>query len=583
MNIVGADEILQHAGFSPPRFRALIPNEDNYSVLLLQPRGELEADASGVRHRDGTLANRQFAAFLTTAKDDDVDLAITPEYSLPWSVLTDVIEAGNGPSEGALWCLGCASLRYADLEVIKHNFAAHATFIYEPLPPQGQRFANPLAYVFRTHAQQDGSSRLIVLVQFKTCPMGGDNDHFEINGMQRGTTIYSFGGTPQQVRLVSLICSDVLEFQDGHATQIYDRAIIIHIQLNRDPRHTLFKQYRSKLFRTDTDTTELLCLNWANDVTMIFGGAPTSWNNIAGSAWYLRPHGFDSRDPALIQNHQRGLYYTWCPSLRAHAMFLNFAPAVFHITATKVFHFDVAGVLCRRIGPRVTLMSGWDNATSAWVAQLPDDHFSSLLPACGAANTEVRAIAAINPFNVERVLALAAGQIDSNEEWHDVRKLDSCIILENETIRRITFCQDSEPEARQFRQSRISRLRRLCDEILTSPAQIPPSLGDFQAGKRFEWVPQAPHQNIIANSGKRATVIYVGEDASRVDAQNIKKRAADFLRRRSRDHDHELESKQRLAVWFRGDGGAIELLDREQYVKYDEPRTGPEFDIARTT
>ena len=583
MNIVESDQVLLNAGFCPPRFRALIPNEDNYSALLLQPNGELEADANGIRHRDVPLAERQFAAFLKTAKDDNVDLAITPEYSLPWSVLTAVIAAGNGPSEGSLWCLGCESLRYAELEVIKQNLAAQATVIYEALPAEGQRFVNPLAYVFRTCSQQDGTGHLIILVQFKTCPMAGDNDHFEVNGMQRGTTIYAFGGTVEQVRLVSLICSDALQFDDAHATQIYDRAIVIHIQLNPKPRHTQFRQYRSKLFRTDGDATEILSLNWARDVSMRFGGATTCWNNVAGSAWYLRPRGFDSRDPALVQNHQRGLYYTWCPSLRAHAMFLNFAPAVFRITATKVFHFNVIGVLCRRIGPRLTSMSSWDDGNSIWIAQPSDDHFSTLLPACGAINAEMQALAANNPFNAERVLALAAGQINGNARWHEVGELDSCTIPETETIRRITFCQDSEPEALQFRQGRVSRVRRLCEEILASPAQIPPSLADLQAGRHFEWVPEAPLQNIIANSGKRATVIYVGEDASQADAQKVKKRAAEYLRRSSRDHDHELESKQRLAVWYRKDGGAVELLDREQYLKYDEPRTGLEFDIARTT
>ena len=36
------------------------------------------------------------------------------------------------------------------------------------------------------HARKGGgAARIVILVQFKTYPMG-DNDHFEINGLQRG-------------------------------------------------------------------------------------------------------------------------------------------------------------------------------------------------------------------------------------------------------------------------------------------------------------------------------------------------------------------------------------------------------------
>ena len=580
MNIVDSEDILEAAGLRSPMLRALIPNEDNYSVLLMQPRGELEADAHGIRHRDPTLAHQQFAAFLKSAKDEAVDLAITPEYSMPWSALTAAVTAGDGPAEGALWCFGCTSLSMAELEQYRKDLGADATMIFEPMTATGDRFLNPLAYLFRTVAV-DGASHLVIMVQFKTCPMG-DADHFEINGMQRGSTVYAFGGTAQQVRLVSLICSDALLFEDAHATRIYDRAIIIHIQLNPKPRHLQFRQYRSKLFRTDTDTTEILCLNWAADVSMRYGGSTKSWGNIAGSAWYLRPKGFDSRDPVLTRNHQQGLYYTWCPSLRAHAMFFNFSPAVFRITATKVFHFNVPGVLCRRIGPRLNSTSRWDDGTLAWTARLADDQFSSLLPECGAQRDEILAIAAANPFNAERVLALAAGEITSGPQWHKLDELDSCVIPEAETIRRLTFCQDSDPDALQFRQRRASRLKRLCEEILSLPNQLPASLHDFHDGKKFDWTHNAPHQNIMATSGRRATVIYVGEDASQMQARDVKTQAAEYLRRSSADLDHELESRQRLAVWYRGNKGVIELLDRDEYQAFDEPRTGPAFDIART-
>ncbi len=582
MDIVSADQVLQNAGFNPPVFRALIPNEQNYSVLILQPNGAIEADANGVRHRDAPLAVQQFGGFLAKAMHDNMDLVITPEYSTPWSVVAAAITSGSGPAEGTLWCLGCESVKYTELEQYRQELSAHVAFIYEPIQGNTQKFLNPLVYLFRTTRSDKGASRLVAIVQFKTYPMAGDNDHFEINALVLGTKVYAFGGTVQQTRLVSLICSDALDFTDANAAEIYDRAIILHIQLNPKPRHTQFRQYRTKLFRSAGDATELLCVNWAKDVSMTFNGATKCWHNVAGTAWYLRPDGFDARDPALVRNHCGGMYYTWCSSLRTHVMFLNFAPAVFQITATKVFHHNVVAVQSRRIGPRPTGMLSWDAATASWIAFAPDDSFAGLLPMSGTATDDLQELASINPFNAERVLALAAGQMGATEQWHNVKELDSCNILEAETIRRVTFCQDSEPEALQFRQQRMSRLRHLWEGILPVPAHLPSSLVDLQAGKKLGWASGAPHQNLVAENGKRATAIYLGEDVTAEQAMNVKTQAAEYLRRSSTDHDHEVEVKQRLAVWFRDHAGNIDLAGRDQYITFDEPRTGSAVDLART-
>ena len=65
--------------------------------------------------------------------------------------------------------------------------------------------------------------------------MGGDVDHFEVNGLQLGNFVYQFGSDAQGLRLISLICSDAFAFDDeNHAPAIYHQSLIIHIQLNRD-------------------------------------------------------------------------------------------------------------------------------------------------------------------------------------------------------------------------------------------------------------------------------------------------------------------------------------------------------------
>lgn len=510
MQITPVIEMLTPAGLGLPSLRALIPNEDNYSVLLMQPQGQIEASAAGVRHQDRARAERQFRSFLDNAYEANVDLAVTPEYSMPWTTLIGAVKDGHVPTQGALWAIGCESITYADLATIKQDLTPHATMLYEYLPPDPHRFVDPLAYVFTaSSATGNNSERVVLLVQFKTCPMG-DNNHFEINGMQRGTRIYQFGGSANSLRLISLICSDALEFLDADAQFVYDRALILHIQLNPKPRQGQFSQYRSRLMRFGGDSTEVICLNWAKNVFEGCGDKARCWNNIAGSAWYLRPSTYDDRDQTLMLNHQRGLYYTWLLSLRSHVLFFNYEPAIFLLAATKVAHIGVSASLSRRRGPQLTATRNWDEGSSTWVEQTTvADGFDSIVAECGDAQKEIARAADDNPFAVERILALCVGRIGDSDKWYLLQYLDSCSIDQSEVVRRITFCQDAD--AHDFRVARLRRCGRLW-KILNDNLGLPPALSDLKAGFRFAWTPISPHQNVISDDGRRATVIYLGED-----------------------------------------------------------------------
>src|SRR5260370_14227147 len=194
MQITPVTAVVNPIGLEAAVLNALVPNQSNYRVLLMQPRGQIEASAAGVRNRDRGLARRQFGSFLQGARECHGDLVITPEYSMPWDILVEALEAGSIPSQGRLWALGCESITLGELEAVKQRLAPHASVIYEPLVAGPERFTDPLAYVFVAQpVQGDAVGRVVVLVQFKTCPMA-DDDHFELNGLQLGTLVYQFGG-----------------------------------------------------------------------------------------------------------------------------------------------------------------------------------------------------------------------------------------------------------------------------------------------------------------------------------------------------------------------------------------------------
>jgi hypothetical protein len=577
MDIKPVSEILQKAGLTEPAFNALIPNNaHNYRALLFQPQGEIVGNKAGVRNHDGALAISQHAAFLKAAAERQADLAVTPEYSLPWKVLVEAIKAGTTPAAGKLWVLGCESITYKEIQALEKELSAQAEVLCEPLDEVVEKFLDPLAYVFLATHASGGCSRLVILVQFKTCPMG-DADHFELANLQVGKTVYCFG---QQLRLLSLICSDVFDFTDQNATDVHDRSLIIHIQLNPKPRHDQYRQYREKLLGFNRDETELVCLNWAAKVVEWNGATAKAWNNISASAWYLRPDRFDSRDATLKANHERGLYYTYLHTKRYHALFFNYKAGVFVVEASKVAHIGLAPALSNRRGPQLTNMLTWNARTSSFVDQpAADDGFAAFTCECGTAKDEMERIAKANPIHAERVLALCAGEIGEKEDWHKVTNLDSCMIDASEVIRRMTFCQDDDANAGKFRVARLKLSKRLM-ELLKTPAELPPSLNDFDDGFQFEWDEHSPHCNVRAASGRRATVIYMGELAAMKRVEATSRRVAEFLRRSNPDADKALEAKQRLAVWYQ-EGGAIRLHEAHRYVKIDQPRTGSEVDIAR--
>lgn len=74
MQTIAVAEILAAEGLAPPVLNVLVPNEQNYSALLIQPQGDIEISGAGVRSRDRALADAQLGAFLRDARETDADL-----------------------------------------------------------------------------------------------------------------------------------------------------------------------------------------------------------------------------------------------------------------------------------------------------------------------------------------------------------------------------------------------------------------------------------------------------------------------------------------------------------------------------
>lgn len=579
MELTLVKDILLDEGLGVPTLNALIPNVDTYEVLLLQPHGDIEADVSGVRNSNHTLAIDQYGQFLEDANEKQADLVITPEYSMPWSVLETVIKDIQGPAHGKLWALGCESIKISELDALKSALASEATVIYESLDSASSKFVSPLAYVFKAPITANlYESRTVILVQFKTEAMG-DLDHFENIGMQKGTHLYQFGGDDDSIKLVSLICADAFEFEDTIAKKIHDRGLILHIQLNPNPRHELFLACRSKLLRYSRDETEILCLNWASDVIMKINGQDKSWKTIAGSAWYLKTKDFDESDDRLCANHRLGLYYTYLQPHRSHTLFFNYEPATYLLTATKVAHVGVPGSASKRTGPRLTRTCTWDYEGNEWVELgTIEDGFSTLVDESIDAQSAIKQIADTNPFNAERILALSAGEINHNN-WHEVKLLDSCVIGLPEFVRRVTFAQDMHEDAIKFRTSRLQRFSRLWN--ILEQNDLPPSINDLKDNFEFQWSPNYPQQNVRSLTGKHATIIYMGEDYTIPQIENTIARVESFIYESYLDFDQRISAQRRFHVWYRDDTDKNVPYKPYRHLNYDQAVDESPFYIGR--
>lgn len=568
MELTLVKDILLDEGLGVPTLNALIPNVNTYEVLLLQPHGDIEADVSGVRNSNHTLAIDQYGQFLEDANEKQADLVITPEYSMPWSVLETVIKDKQGPAHRKLWALGCESIKISELDALKSVLASEATVIYESLDSASSKFVSPLAYVFKAPIIDNlDESRTVILVQFKTEAMGGSDD-FENSVIQKGTHLYQFGGGDDCIKLVSLICADAFAFEDMIAKKICDSALILHIQLNPDPRHVSFLACRQKLLGCSRDETEILCLNWASDVIMKINGQDKSWKTIAGSAWYLKTEDFDESDDKLCANHRLGLYYTYLQKHRSHALFFNYEPATYLLTATKAAHIGVQGAAPKRTGPKLTRTCTWDNKANEWVVLgTIEDGFSTLVDESIDAQSAIKQIADSNPFNAERILALSAGAINQSG-WYKVKFLDSCVIGLSEVVQRVTFAQDMHEDAIKFRTSRLQRFRRLWNIIVQN--DLPPSINDLKGDFEFQWSLNYPQQNVRSSSEKLATVIYMGEDYTIPQIEKTIALVESFIYESSSDVNQCISAQQRFHVWYRDDADKIVPYKQYRHLNYDQ-------------
>ena len=112
-----------------------------------------------------------------------------------------------------------------------------------------------------------------------------------------------------------------------------------------------------------------------------------------------------------------------------------------------------------------------------------------------------------NPMSAERILTLAAGEVQVSSKWHDPLQMESMRLCEAEVVRRSTITQD--PEAAQIRTQRFSNLRTIA-ELRQGKFKWPTEFSFLSRGFRFRWDPQTPSRNVATTERRLATIVFAG-------------------------------------------------------------------------
>jgi hypothetical protein len=271
-----------------PRFPFLDRSSSHFRLLRMQCQGDLIADAEqGVRVEDDT--HRDICkSTLSKARDNGVDILLTPEYSIPWDLVEEMIQNPElQPQAGALWCLCCQGIPWGVFIDFMRSLQSH--HVVQPSIAKEQNFVNVLLYVF----QSTEVGKLVIIPQLKLQHMRDETLSHEAAGLTEGDVIYKFGHDLSN-QLCSIICADAYHNDIKQNLRKFDERgnehwIILHPQLNPKPRDGIMTDFRRNLFDImGSRKAVYITANWAEGtvIKLLDGGKVsirTPWSCI-----YLR-------------------------------------------------------------------------------------------------------------------------------------------------------------------------------------------------------------------------------------------------------------------------------------------------------
>lgn len=541
-----------------PSLRCLIQDASLYTTLLFQVREDISYNNNGIWMTDDARSEAKFNDFLDLALLERAALVITPEYSCPWSVISQRIKNSRLCAPGDMWIIGAQAI---SARAFSEFMAEHqeVTWICEQhLVTEhlgDSQFFDPVCLILKT-TDLAGRPCIVIIVQFKNLFFGGGDFIWERDNLIRGEKFYVLSNRIASVKLVTQICSDALlginfnEVQDGYF--LNSPLLLVHIQLNQRPFQTNYKSYRNLLFAAGSSESskEVICLNWAGGVNIT---DHPDWNVYGGSALYMKSERLDLSDDRLDQNHILGLYYNYWPDRRSQVYFLGYEEHVFQLRNTKVSQAAADPAQMRRTGPELMALYNWHNGWQR--TEQADDGFVTLCDALEQDAGDLSCIKAYpSPITVERLLELCLGNLNPAEDWYQPAKLSAYRIADDEFNNRTNFTHDPSAPQRAQREQRLLQYGFLKNTILTNPNNLPLGLKD--ATIRFDTAPNSKFSFLLnlqstKTPERKGTGIYLGLIPA-YKAKAVHDRVVSFFK--------DGQQGKQVIVWYMIQGGNVAIV-----------------------
>lgn len=567
------DRFLRDKGLGNPKLEILTPDARFYKALLFQPCGTIEVGDYFVRNNDQDLTIKKFKSFFDLAKQENIDIAISPEYSCPWEVIREIINHDVLPENKKLWVIGCESIKPNELKgIIEEN--SQITWIYEDEKVNTiteEVFLDPICYFLKTEQMNNSGLRNVIFIQFKTNPMGGKP--FEIQRLLPGEYIYIFRNEGYSINLVTTICSDSLSLNIDNIPDYIEKSyLLIHLQLNLNPQNANFSKYRKDCYINNYPRKEFICLNWARK-TDLAGNIM----DFGGSALYTKSEELDLSDKQIDHNHKNGLYYTNWKYVRGNIYFFNYNEHIFILENSKTSQLGVSPQNRIALGPKMKAIYSWTEQNCWCRIQNASDGFNEL---CNNIGGDFSSLLSLQPIDIERLIALSTG-LATFSEWYTPKKIDFFNVNENETNQRITFLHDPNPEINERKEKYINLFGRLNTSIITDENNFPTNIKDLANNCSLQYRPDKGDISTYnfnlypKNEGTPATAVFIGHKTL-MKARTILTSMNEFLSSSQSKEKGYNQWGKRVVVWFIDVSGNIVPIYNETKPTISENVTIPD-------
>lgn len=297
---------------------------DQIKVIQLQPNENITANNLSGTSVDDSMYKNRIDTFINYSIQQKADLILTPEYSIPYESINDLIQLKTDIKSGALFCLCAQGASKEEIEKYLENWSDNSKcYVYrESFDNSDIRdFWCILIYVFKVsffYNDNDRDDVLFIIPQCKTTHMKDDIHYFETGHLSTGVDVYIFDlehenfydniGTHCHNFFCSLLCSDVFEQEQyiekfKQINQYNNNGFLIfHPQLNQKPYHGIFLEFRKKLFDTLKKDAIIITSTWGKDTKV--NGNKFSQSNSALYVYDVNRKFIDDNYEQICKNHK---------------------------------------------------------------------------------------------------------------------------------------------------------------------------------------------------------------------------------------------------------------------------------------